>query len=145
VSEKEPEPAAAGTEWFAAALAEVLARARASELDAGLAGDLAGVRDLALLMGDWAQHQAAGAAFFTVTLSLRRDGEDRVTERAFTLPHDPDAAEFLGRLARQLALLAGQRARDPVVIGALTELTGLAAGLFKALTESLDTPGGAAI
>jgi hypothetical protein len=143
VSEREPGSAAAGVEWFAAAVGEVLARARASELDAGLAADLAGARDLALLMGDWAQHQATGAAFFTVTLSLRRDGEDGVTERAFTVPHDPDAAEFLGRLTRQLAMLAGQRARDPAVISALTELTGLAAGLFKALTESLTAAGGA--
>ena len=34
-----------------------------------------------------------------------------------------------------------QRARDPGVISALTELTALAAGLFKALTESLDPLG----
>jgi hypothetical protein len=129
-------------EWFAAALAEVLARARASELDAGLAGDLAAARDLALLMGDWAQHRAAcGAFFFTVSLRLRGDGDDRVTGRVFSLPHDPDAAGFTGRLARQLALLAGQRARDPAVISVLTELAGLAAGLVKALTESLSPPG----
>lgn len=58
-----------------------------------------------------------------------------------TIPTPPG---FVGRLARQLALLAGQRARDPAVISVLTELTeltGLAAGLFKALTESLSPPG----
>jgi hypothetical protein len=54
------------------------------------------------------------------------------------VPHDPDTAGFLGRLARQLALLAGRRARDPAVMRALTELAALLAGT---LAESLDLPG----
>ena len=132
-------PETAGVEWFAASLDEILGAARASDLDAGLAGDLTAARDLALMMGDWAKHKAAGGAyFFTVTISMQ--SEDRADRRTFTVPHEPDAAEFLARLTRQLGLLAGQRAQDREIMRALTELTAIAAGLTKALLDSLDSP-----
>jgi hypothetical protein len=58
----------------------------------------------------------------------------------FALPHDPDAAEFIAKLTRQLALLAGRETQDDEVSRALMELTGIAAGLCKALMESLGGP-----
>jgi hypothetical protein len=137
----EPWPAAVGVGWFAASLDQILDLARASDLDAGLAGDLAETRDLALMMEDWAKHKAAGGAyFFTVSLDMRC--EDQVSGQNFTVPHDPEAAEFLAKLTRQLGLLAGRRAQDHEVIRALTELTAIAAGLTKALLDSLSKSAG---
>jgi hypothetical protein len=53
-----------------------------------------------------------------------------------------DAAEFIAKLTVQLGALAGQRAQGHEVMRALTELTGIALGLPKALTDSLSKPGG---
>jgi hypothetical protein len=130
----------AGVEWFAASLDRILDLAGASDVDAGLADDLTKARDLALMIGDWAKHTAAsGGYFFTVSIHMRSD--DRDDDHTFTVPHDPDAAEFMAGLTRQLAQLAGQRAQDGEVAHALTELTAIAAGLTKALVESLTGPG----
>ncbi|HEY2578204.1 MAG TPA: hypothetical protein VGI74_18020 [Streptosporangiaceae bacterium] len=130
-----------GVDWFAASLDQILVLARASDLDADLADDLIEARDLALMMGDWAKHRAAcGDYFFTISLSAR--SEDQVSRRTFTVPHDPEAAEFIAKLTLQLGALAGQRAQDHEVRRALTELTALGVGLIKALTDSLSKLGG---
>jgi hypothetical protein len=145
VNGDDPRPGTVGVDWFAASLDRILGLARASDLDARLADDLTETRDLALMIEAWSKHRAGcGDYFFTVTLHLREEvpgREDQVSSRAFTLPHDPDAAEFLAKLTRQLALLAGREALDDEVTRALTELTGIAAGLYKALVDSLSGPG----
>jgi hypothetical protein len=141
VSEREPWPGRGrvGADWFAVSLDQVLGLARASDLDADLADDLIEARDLALMIGDWAKHRAScGDYFFTIGLSTRC--EDRVNRCTFTVPHDPDAAEFLSKLTDQISTLAGQRAQDHKVISALTELTAMAAGLTVALEKSLSRP-----
>ncbi|HEY1915449.1 MAG TPA: hypothetical protein VGH27_07730 [Streptosporangiaceae bacterium] len=139
-----PEPKTIGVNWFAASLDQILDLARASDLDAHLAGDLAEARDLALMIEDWSRHRAGcGDYFFTVSLQIRKEvpgQEDQVSSLTFSLPHDPDAAEFIGRLTRQIGLLAGLQAQDLEVMGALTDLTGIAAGLYKALMDSLGEP-----
>jgi hypothetical protein len=146
VSGDGPGPQTAGVEWFAASLDQILGLARASDVDAELAGDLTEARDLALMIGDWSKHRAGcGDYFFTVTLHVRKEvpgRDDEVTSHAFSLPHNSDAAEFLGRLTRQLAFLAGRGATDDQVARTLTELTGLAVGLYQALAESLSGPDG---
>jgi hypothetical protein len=143
VSGEESRPETSGVGWFAASLDQILDLARVSDLDAGLADDLAGARDLALMIDDWAKHRAGcGDYFFTVTIHMR--SEDKVGHQTFSVPHDPDAAEFIAKLTTQLGLLAGRRARDEGIVRALTELTAVAAGLTKALVESLsnqDEPG----
>jgi hypothetical protein len=141
VSGEGPRPETVGVDWFAASLDQILDLARASDLDAHLAGDLTEARDLALMIEDWSKHRAGrGDYFFTVAIQTRKEvpgQEDQLSSRTFTLPHDPDAAEFIARLTRQLALLAGREARGDDIARALTELTGVAIGLYQALMESL--------
>jgi hypothetical protein len=141
-----PRPGTAGVGWFADSLDQILDLARASDLDAHLAGDLTEARDLALMIEDWSKHRAGcGDYFFTVTLHVRKEvpgREDQVSSHTFTLPHAPDAAEFIARLTRQLNVLAGREARDDEIVRALTGLTGIAAGLYKALVDSLTRPDG---
>lgn len=144
VSGDAPRPATVGIDWFAASLDQILALARASDLDAHLADDLTEARDLALMIEDWSKHRAGvGDNFFTVTLNLRKEvpgEEDQASSHTFTLPHDPDAAEFLAKLTRQIAFLAGREAQDAEIARALTELTGIAIGLYQALLTSLSGP-----
>jgi hypothetical protein len=141
MSEEYRKPGVVGVDWFAGSLDQILNLARASDLDADLADDLIEARDRALMIEDWAKHRAAcGDYFFTVNLRMR--SEDQASRYTFTVPHEPDAAEFLGKLLRQLGLLAGQRARDPEIRHALTELTAIAAGLTEALLESLSKQDG---
>jgi hypothetical protein len=141
VSGEEPWSGAAGVGWFAAQLDRILGLAHASALDKGLANDLISARDLALIIEDWAKHRAGcGDYFFTVTIHMRSDDQD--ASHTFTVPHAPEAADFLGKLTRQLALLAGQRAHDPKLIHTLTELTAVATGLTQALLENLGKSAG---
>jgi hypothetical protein len=139
-------PRTVGVDWFAGLLDQLLALARLSDLDAHFVDDLTETRDLALMIEDWSKHRAgSGDYFFTVTLHTRKEvpgREDQVGSHTFTLPHDPDAAEFIAKLTRQLALLAGRETQDDEVSRALMELTGIAAGLYKALMESLSGPDG---
>jgi hypothetical protein len=145
MSGADPRPGPVGVDWFAASLDQILDLARISDPGADLADGLTKARDLALMIEDWSKHRAGGGdCFFTVTLHARKEvpgEEDQVSSHTFTVPHDQDAAEFIARLTRQLALLAGRGAQDADVARALTGLTGLAAGLYQALMESLSGPG----
>jgi hypothetical protein len=141
VSAAEPWSGTAGVDWFAAQLDQILGLAGASELDKGLADDLIAARDQALMIEDWVKHRAGcGDYFFTITIHMRSGDQD--SSHTFTVPHATEAADFLGKLALQLAHLAGQRAQDSEIIHALTELTGVATGLTKALMESLGKSAG---
>ena len=118
MSGEEPGPEAAGAGWFAASLDQILDQVRANDLGADFADDLAEVRDMALMVGDWAMHRAAcGGYFFTVTIHMQ--SQDQLDSHVFAVPHDPDAARFMAKLTQQLGLLAGRCVQDQGVMRAL--------------------------
>jgi hypothetical protein len=141
VNGKEAWSGAVGVDWFAAQLDRLRGLAVASALDGGLADDLIAARDLALVIEGWAKCRAGcGDYCCMVDVQMRSGDQDR--SHTFTVPHVPDAADFLGKLTRQIALLAGRRVHEHEIIHTLTELKAIATGLTKAVLESLSKSAG---
>ena len=138
---EEPWSGAVGVDWFAAQLDRLRGLAVASALDGDLADDLISARDLALVIESWAKCRA-GCGDYCCMIDVQMRSGDQDRSLAFTVPHVPDAAYFLGKLARQIALLAGRRVYEHEIIHTLTELKAIATVLSKTALVSLSKSAG---
>jgi hypothetical protein len=138
---QEPWSRAAGIDWLASQLDRLRGLAVASALDGGLADDLISARDLALVIEDWAKHRA-GSGDYSCMVDVQMRSGDQDSSHTFTVPLIPDTADFLGKLARQITLLAGRRVDEHEIIHTLTELKAIANGLTQAVVKSLSKSAG---